>query len=218
VALRYITTDRRIEIAWPCRVVQDSGDLLALFIAAGSRYKACPKRTAAQKLTAPRPQLPPDEYVWRHDALRLMRPGACHAVLLFWERTAARRRLLRYFINLEEPFRRTAVGFDTQDHTLDIVATPDLVCTWRDEDEFEQHVALGFYTTELAASARAEGRQVIDAFARKAHPCLRGWTAWEPDPGWPVPGIPASWATTPVTSWNRREWAYGAARYAADRP
>jgi len=210
VALRYITTDRRIEIAWPCRVVEDSSDLLALFVAAGSLYKAGPKRTAAQKRTDPRPPLPPDEYVWRHDMLRLMFPGACHSVWLFWETDHAARRLLRYFVNLEEPFRRTSLGFDTQDHTLDIVVTPGLECRWRDEEDFENHVALGFYTPALAAAARDEGQQVIEAFARKTHPCLQGWAHWTPHPEWLVPAMPPAWATTPLTSWDRRDWAYGA--------
>ncbi len=46
VALRYLTTDGRTEMGWPCRVVQDSEQMLALFIAAGSGYKAGPRRTA----------------------------------------------------------------------------------------------------------------------------------------------------------------------------
>jgi hypothetical protein len=65
VALSYLTTDGRIEMCWPCRVVEDNERLLALFIAAGSGYKAGPKRTAAEKLSMPRAALPPDEYVWR---------------------------------------------------------------------------------------------------------------------------------------------------------
>jgi len=210
VALRYVTTDRRIEMAWPCRVVRDTEAQLALFIAAGSRYKAGPKRSASQKLADPRNAAPPHEHTWRNDALRLMFPGACHSVSLFWERSGATRRLLRYFVNLEEPFRRTAVGFDTQDHTLDVVVTPELACSWRDEAEFEDHVALGFYTRELAANVRAEGQRVIDAIVRGDHPCLRGWPQWSPEPGWPLPAIPEAWATTTAASWERARWAYGA--------
>ena len=86
VALRYITTDARIEMCWPCRVVEDSNELLALFIAAGSAYKAGPKRTAQAKRTAPRLDTPPDEYVWRNDTLRLMLPGQRHSVSLSWGR------------------------------------------------------------------------------------------------------------------------------------
>ena len=209
VALRYVTTDRRIEMAWPCRVVHDADDLLALFIAAGSQYKAGPKRSAAEKLAGPRSAVPPAEYTWRNDTLRLMFPGACHSVSLFWETSATAHRLLRYFVNLEEPFRRTEVGFDTQDHTLDVVVTPELGFTWRDEAELESHVALGFYTRDLATAARLEGQRVIDAIAHGSHPCLDGWAQWSADPSWQVPAIPAAWATATATSWERRDWAYG---------
>jgi hypothetical protein len=209
VALRYITTDRRVEMAWPCRVVRDADDVVALFIAAGSRYKAGPKRTAAEKRADPKRALPPHEYTWRNDTLRLMFAGACHSVSLFWETSGATRRLLRYFVNLEEPFRRTPIGFDTQDHTLDVVVTPDLAPSWRDEAELESHVAVGFFTRDLAAAARAEGQRVIDAIARGDHPCLRGWAEWAPEPGWTVPAIPPAWDTTPAGSWELRRWAYG---------
>jgi len=209
VALRYVTTDRRIEMAWPCRVVQDVDDLLGLFIAAGSRYKAGPKRSAAEKRAGPTNPAPPSEYTWRNDTLRLMFPGARHSVSLFWETSGATRRLLRYFVNMEEPFRRTEIGFDTQDHTLDVVVTPELAFTWRDEAELDSHVALGFYTRELAAAVRAEGQRAIDAIAQGNHACLQGWAQWSPDPRWQPPAIPAAWAAAPAASWELRRWAYG---------
>jgi predicted RNA-binding protein associated with RNAse of E/G family len=209
VALRYITTDRRIEMAWPCRVVRDTDELLALFIAAGSRYRGGPKRTAAQKATDPRLSVPPEEYVWRNDTLRLMFPGARHSVSLFWDTAGPARRLVKYFVNLEEPFRRTATGFDTQDHTLDVVVTPELTWQWRDEAELESHTTLGFYTPELAVAVRAEGQRVIDAIAAGEHPCVHDFREWRPDPGWSAPTLPASWSATPAASWELRRWAYG---------
>jgi hypothetical protein len=212
VVLRYITTDRRIEMAWPCRVVEDGNDVLALFIAAGSRYKAGPKLPAEQKRRAERRRTPPDEYVWNRDTLRLMFPGACHSVWLSWDGAGATRRLLRYFVNLEEPFRRTPAGFDTQDHTLDIEVTPQLECSWRDESDFEKHVELEFYTPELAAAVRAEGRKVIEAITQRTHPCLSGWPQWSPDSQWSVPAIPPTWSSTPPTSWDLLHWAYGMSR------
>jgi len=208
VALRYITTDGRIEMCWPCRVVEDSDELLALFIAAGSVYKAVPKRSAAEKRSATRTRLPPHEYVWRNDTLRLMFPAKCHSVSLFWTNEEPTRSLLKYFVNMEEPFRRTEVGFDTQDHTLDVVVMPDLTWHWRDEDELVNHVKERFYSTELAEAVRAEGRQAIDAVTRGVHPCLRGWANWTPDPTWSIPVIPDGWDSTPVTLWERRLWAY----------
>jgi len=204
VALRYITTDHRIEMCWPCRVVEDTDELLALFVAAGSPYKAGPKRSAAEKRSGTRTRVPPHEYVWRNDTLRLMFPGKHHSVSLFWSRS-----FMKYFVNMEEPFRRTEIGFDTQDHTLDVNVTPELEWSWRDEEELVNHVKEGFYSAELADAVRAEGLQVIDAITRRVHPCLRGWAGWSPDPRWSLPAIPVGWDSTPVTLWERRRWAYG---------
>jgi predicted RNA-binding protein associated with RNAse of E/G family len=209
VVLRYITTDGRIEICWPCRVVEDRHDLLALFIAAGSPYKAGPKKTAAEKRRQPRVGLPPDQYLWRNDTLRLMLPGRSHSVSISWELEAGRRKLRKYFVNMEEPFRRTAVGFDTQDHTLDIEVTPELVWQWRDEKELVNHVAEGFYTAALAAAARDEGMKAIDAIRTLEHECMRGWSQWEPQPDWRAPALVDGWDTVPPTFWDRRQWAYG---------
>lgn len=213
VVLRYVTTGGRIEMCWPCRVVEDREDVVALFIAAGSPYKAAPKKTAIEKRRQARPPLPPDEYVWRTDTLRLMVPGRSHSVSLSWALTRGERRLLKYFVNMEEPFRRTAVGFDTQDHTLDIEVTPELTWRWRDEDELSSHVAEGFYTPELAAAARAEGERAIEAIRRLEHVCVKRWSEWEPPHEWTAAAFVEGWDTTPTTSWDRREWAYGSDRW-----
>jgi predicted RNA-binding protein associated with RNAse of E/G family len=209
IVLRYITPDGRIEMCWPCRVVQDDSDLLALYISAGSRYKAGPKRTAAEKRHMPRNLIPPDEYVWRNDTLRLMLPGRQHSVWLFWDGLGDQRAFSYYFVNMEEPFRRTAAGVDTQDHTLDIVISPDLEWTWRDEEELQNHVQHGFYTSALARAARQEGERVIAEFADGTHPCLAYWTQWNPATTWGVPDIPDGWDATPVTLWSERHWVYG---------
>ncbi len=208
VALRYVTTDARVEMCWPCRVVDDREDLLALFIAAGSPYRAGPKRSARAKREGPRHDVPSDERIWRNDTLRLMFPGRQHSVSLFFTRDATPGRLQKYFVNLEEPFRRTEVGFDTQDHTLDVELTPQLDWHWRDEAELENHVAEGFYTRALAESVRAEGRAVIAAILRREHPCLRGWSDWRPPPEWGVPALVSGWETTRRTVWPARHWAY----------
>lgn len=209
VVLRYITTDGGIEMCWPCRVVEDREDFVALFIAAGSPFKAGYKRSAAEKRRQPRTALPPTEQVWRNDTLRVMLPGRSHSVSLSWAPEAGKRRLLKYFINLEEPFRRTAVGFDTQDHTLDIEATPELDWRWRDEQELANHIAEGFYTDALAEAARLEGERAIESMRRHEHECMRGWSEWSPPPEWGLPPFVAGWDTTPPTFWGKRRWAYG---------
>ena len=150
--------------------------------------------------------MPPDEYVWRADTLRLMFPGRSHSVSLFFE--AGEPRLLKYFVNMEEPFRRTTVGFDTQDHTIDVEVTPELAWRWRDEQELDDHVAEGFYTAALANAARDEGRRVIEAIERREHACLR-YASWRPAAQWAALELPGEWATAPRTQWERRHWAYG---------
>jgi hypothetical protein len=209
VVLRYITTDGRIEMCWPCRVVEDRENFLALFIAAGSPFKAGMKATAAEKRRRPRTALPPREHVWRNDTLRVMLPGSSHSVSLSWGPQAGQRKLLKYFVNLEEPFRRTAVGFDTQDHTLDIEATPDLDWRWRDEQELANHVAEGFYTEQLAGAARLEGERAIESMRRLDHECMQGWAEWRPPADWGIPPFTTGWDTTPPTFWEKRRWAYG---------
>jgi predicted RNA-binding protein associated with RNAse of E/G family len=148
-------------MCWPCRVVEDSGRLLALFIAGGSKYKAGPKRQAVEKLSMTRVALPPDERVWRNDTLRLMFPERQHSVWLSWVTDGSSRKFSQYFVNMEEPFRRTAVGFDTQDHTLDIEVAPNLTWKWRDTGELQEHVKHGFYTASLASEVWNEGRRVM---------------------------------------------------------
>jgi hypothetical protein len=191
--LRYVLPGARIEMVWPCRIVEERADLVALFIAAGSRYKAGPKRTAAEKRAKPSPPLPPAEYVWRSDTLRLMFPGKAHSVLLFWANEGNDARFDRYFVNLEEPFRRTSLGFDTQDHTLDVIVNPDLSWKWRDEEELDNHVREGFFSPKLASEIRAEGTRVIGEITSGSHPCLAGWNRWRPLPSWEIPSIPDGW-------------------------
>jgi hypothetical protein len=100
------------------------------------------------------------------------------------------------------------VGFDTQDHTLDVEVTPELAWRWRDEQELANHVAQGFYTAALADAARAEGKSAIDAIERHEHPCTQGWSEWRPPAGWAIAPFPAGWDTAPLTYWEKREWAY----------
>jgi hypothetical protein len=89
--------------------------------------------------------------------------------------------------------------------------TPELAWRWRDETELANHVSEGFYTAELAAAARAEGREAIDSICRLEHECTRGWPEWQPPPEWELPAFVEGWDTAPPTFWARRRWAYGEA-------
>ncbi len=57
--------------------------------------------------------------------------GASHSVYVHWGRDGE---FLGWYVNLEDPWRETALGFDTTDHLLDVWIDPDRTWRWKDED------------------------------------------------------------------------------------
>ena len=85
-------------------------------------------------------------------------------------------------MNLEEPFRRTPIGFDYADEELDIIVLPDGSWSFKDWDLLDEHVASGRYTAEKVARIRADGLRIgaeLDAGARW---WSDEWVTWKPDP------------------------------------
>jgi len=203
VALRYITRDGKPGMSWPYRVVEDRGDFVALFIPRGAIYKQWGRSPEGERTLV--------DGAWRHDVLRLMFAGRRHSVWLFWRRGdyEDRRRFSSYYVNMEEPFRRTPIGFDTNDHVLDVVVAPDLSWQWKDDDQLADRVRAGVFPAAFAAEVRAEGERVIAALERRASPFADGWEHWSPDPSWSTPELPEGWDTLPATLWDQRLWAYG---------
>lgn len=201
VTLRYLTRDGRPGMAWPFTVVQDTEDLVALFIPAGSVYKRWGADADGRRALV--------DAAWRDDVLRLMFPDHGYSVWLFWRVIEGTRRLAYFYVNMEEPFRRSEIGFDTNDHMLDIVVEPDLSAwRWKDSEEFDARVTGGIYGTEFAAALRAEAEGVVACIEQHGSPFCDGWPAWLPDPSWQAPVLSPRWdIATPVT-WPRASWAY----------
>jgi predicted RNA-binding protein associated with RNAse of E/G family len=203
VVLRYLTMHESLPgMSWPCRVVEDRNDLVALYVPAGTVFKAWGTLAGTRRLVDTR---------WRRDMLRLMFPGRGYSIWLTWE-PGAGRRFSGYYVNMEEPFRRTSIGFDTNDHMLDVVVTPDLTWAWKDEEVMADRVRRGVYSPAFAAAVRAEAEQVIAVIEANGPPFCDGWDRWTPDPRWAIPELPANWDTAPVVPWERSAWAYGAGR------
>ena len=108
--------------------------------------------------------------------LQLLRAGDGHAVWHFPE---------SWYVNLQEPYRRTKHGIDTADQLLDLVRTRAGRWSWKDEHELEAAVAAGYVSEADARAIRAEAERVI---AADAFPT--GWESWQPDPTWPLPTLP----------------------------
>ena len=173
VLMRHVWRDE-VFLAAPVTVVEDTPELLVTWLAPGTPYLRPASRSALpfhQQLVDKPWQAP--------GIVQLTRPGEAHAVWVFPD---------GWYVNLQEPIRRTRLGFDTRDQLLDLVRRSDGRWRWKDEHELEAAVVAGFVSTREAADIRAEAERVI---AADAFPT--GWEAWEPDPSWPVPGLPPGW-------------------------
>ena len=118
----------------------------------------------------------------------LQRPGDDYALWVFWE--GPERHLDSWYINLQEPFRRSERGYDTQDLELDIVVMPDLSWQLKDDDVLEERVREGRYTVEQIHEAREQARRLTALIDAGDLWWSEAWAAWEPDPNWPMPGFP----------------------------
>ena len=89
---------------------------------------------------------------------------------------------------------QTPLGFDTMDHLLDIVISPDRSkWRWKDEDEFKVAVEIGLYSMEKARAIRAEGERVIQLLEADQPPFCDGWERWSPSLERQNPVFPDAW-------------------------
>ena len=132
-----------------------------------------------------------------HGVLVLRRPGEAYSVWHFWD--GPERRFVGWYLNLEEPFRRTAIGYDTQDLELDVWIPTGEPWRFKDEEKLDERVADGRYTAEQVAATRTLGTAIGAMLDRGERWWGERWTSFEPDPGWRAPAFPDGWEEAPVT-------------------
>ena len=165
----------------PVRVVEDSERRFVFFLAEGTRY-GLPSGGWPFADAHPWAQ----RGAWRgHGLLVQHRPGAAHTIWHFWR--GEKREFAGWYVNMQEPLRRAADTFETQDQELDIWVEPDGTWRWKDEQELEDSVSRGRFTEQEVAAIRAEGERVLAEW-----PFPTGWEEWQPDPSWPVPELPGA--------------------------
>ena len=172
---REVRNDGWAWVTCPVVVVRDEPGLLATYMAEGTPFTF-----------PPGPELHPwaGRDAWSgHGVLMLQRPGEAHAIWVFWD--GPEREFAGWYVNFQEPFRRTPHGYDTQDLELDIwIPAGGDAWEWKDVDALEQRVREGRYTPEQFQEIWAEGYRVaaeLDAGRRWWDPW---WALWEPDPAW----------------------------------
>jgi hypothetical protein len=171
-------------------VVEDSPRLLVTYLPEESPFAFPPSADG-------RPHPWHGKRSWHgHGVLSLRRPGEAYSVWHFWD--GPDRSFAGWYLNLEEPFRRTAIGYDTQDLELDVwipVAGP-----WRfkDEELLSERVRDGRYTVEQAAATRRLGEEIGAMVDRGEQWWEGGWASFEPDPAWRGPAFPTGWEAASV--------------------
>jgi protein associated with RNAse G/E len=121
-------------------------------------------------------------------SLHFFRPGSWARVNLGW--SADLSQFLGWYVNFEVPYQVVDHGLQTMDLVLDMLVTPDRTWRWKDRDEFDDALARGLLSADIAAALEAEAKQVTDQIARGHGPFADGWPAWRPDPRWSTPALP----------------------------
>jgi hypothetical protein len=172
---REVRNDAWAWAQFPVIVVADTPDLLATYAPQGTPFTF-----------PPGPEVHPwaDRSCWDgHGVLMLQRPGESYAVWVFWE-GPNREFSGTWYLNLQEPFRRTAEGYDTQDLELDLLVHADGTVVWKDDELLDERVREGRFTEDQAHAIRREARRIEAELAARGHWWDAYWALWEPDPAW----------------------------------
>lgn len=176
----------RVLYAEPVTVVEDTGDRLVVFTKSGTPTKWSWVDWDTGAFDGPR------DHVWsKTDVLKIVEPGRGYSIWLMWEENGGP--FLQWYVNLQEPFVRTASGIVTWDLSLDIVVDPDRRWAWKDEDDFRRIQTLGWIAPGKAAEIREAGEGVIQMVDRQEEPFREPWPSWRPDRAWSIPEMPADW-------------------------
>ena len=216
--LRFVGHDDGVLIGYPQIVVEDGDEQVVLFQPAGTlvenrRYTQRNARAEAIPLgqLGHERALPPT-YEPPMDVVRLIPSGAAHAVELHfalsgqstppsldWADADGAFRGIK--INLQTPLRRTAIGFDTTDNSLDVVMGRALRWSWKDLEQTHARVAAALSYPPEAAGFIEEAVRVITAIEARRSPFsddeLEAWAAWTADAGWRAPSLPSGWHEEP---------------------
>jgi predicted RNA-binding protein associated with RNAse of E/G family len=190
VAIRELW-DGRVWFARPATVVRDDPNLTMLVVHPHATAKE-PVDPAGVPL-----RIPTGDWTLRDIRrggtwnLSFAFPDTPYAVILGYEATGD---LREYYVNLQTPLARSQTGFDLVEHILDVTIPPDRsTWAWKDEDELGEAIDGGLFTEEDAAWFRYWGERAVEHILLREPPFDEDWAAWQPDPTWPEPELPAGW-------------------------
>lgn len=170
----------RVRTADPARVVLDDENGIALWMADGT---VCARRFGQQT------------QVWHGPTVAITTPGApCSFHLL---RSKPGGPADHWYVNFEQPWRRSGLGFDTHDRILDIVVALDRDA-WHSKDVEQLDAAANDgYLSEVEVDLIREQGTHLESRMPELLPALRLWETWalQSPPDWPPAELPEDWAS-----------------------
>lgn len=178
--------------ARPQTVVEHNDEVIASTVRIGTKYYGAQfqkRETAYEELAGG--GLRWGTSTWnQNNVLVLVRPTDPYSVMGFWNEAGA---FVGWYINLQDPLRWTPIGYDSKDHTLDLIVGEDLASwMWKDEHELVMAVDMGLYTKDEAVQIRANGEAVIE-LVKRGDIWWRDWRDRVPDLTAPIPSLPDGW-------------------------
>lgn len=182
----------RVWAARPMVVVEDRDDRLLLWMPQGTVRKVPVTHGLDDQIIEKldRGDWVYTDHIWDVSTLWIVRPGDWHAVWVSW--LAGEH--YGWYVNLQMPLRRTAIGIEAMDLMLDVVAAPDLTSwAWKDEAQFDEIARRGIFDPATVARVRDEARRVIGRIEAREEPFDQPWPSWTPDPSWRPPTLGDGW-------------------------
>lgn len=192
---RFLMHDEVVD-ARPVTVVADGDDALVLWLAHGTptRVAQLPggvdlRSVTKREMFGQRWQSGPRE--WVNSVLMTLPAGAPHAI---WSFFAPDGTFMNWYANLQSSAERWSGGVDIVDHQLDLVVSPDHAVEWKDADELEAALEVGWYTVDDSIRIYAEAHRLAELAADGKPPFDDPWQGQRLDPDWPVPTLPPHWS------------------------
>jgi hypothetical protein len=181
--------------AAPCHLIEETASYAVLYEPAGTTWmREAGKRSGprGRNLLAADRTGRFEEHVWVGDGvLRVHSFGEPWSVWRWLDSNS--HWSPQFYLNLEDPWRRTPIGFDTGDWVLDVFGVPDN-WAYKDVDELEWLEATGQVSPAWAERTRSAGRASAAALDSRAWPFSADWNRWLPDVGRGLPELAANWA------------------------
>jgi RimJ/RimL family protein N-acetyltransferase len=185
VAVRELWRDR-IWVARAWTLVEETSAHVVLANRPGSETRV-PVDREGERLRVPCDEWTLTESRWERWTLCVARPDEPWSTLLFFDE---RGRHVGWYVNFEQPLRRTPFGFDTLDHKLDLVVTAEGEQRWKDDEELDEAARA---RVVAAAEVRAAARRVVSD-----RPWPTGWESRPPDASLEPLTLPPGWDATPL--------------------